>query len=219
MWVFSLKATSAQIRRFPILLHSSLLVIVQLPFGLSIIETERNSHALPKVSITRIALSVSLEGRARVLWMQCSHEDYRKGWGKKQADWNSTFCGNNFFLLNLQFRPAMLMPQGVWKTLTYVNDLLERLKLNFSFCQLKVIISSNKILEHMLMQIYTHHILKTKTKKNKDKAHEFRVAAVVETAGLWSAVCSFIHLLRHSNVSWGSQTWVIWLLIVLHWGM
>lgn len=79
----------------------------------------------------------------------------------------------------------MLMPQGVWKTLTYVNDLLERLKLNFSFCQLKVIISSNKILEHMLMQIYTHHILKTKTKKkNKDKAHEFRVTAVVETAGL-----------------------------------
>lgn len=165
MWVFSLKTTSAQITRFPILLHSSLLVIVQLPFGLSIIETERNSHALPKVSITRIALSVSLEGRARVLWMQCSHEDYRKGWGKKQAGWNSTFCGNNFFVLNLQFRPAMLMPQGVWKTLTYVNDLLERLKLNFSFCQLKVIISSNKILEHMLMQIYTHHILKTKTKK------------------------------------------------------
>lgn len=170
MWVFSLKTTSAQIRRFPILLHSSLLVIVQLPFGLSIIETERNSHALPKVSITCTALSVSLEGRARVLWMWCSYEVYRKGWGKKQAVWNSTFCGNNFFVLNLQFRPAMLMPQGVWKTLTYVNDLLERLKLNFSFCQLKVIISSNKILEHMLMQIYTHHILKTKTKKKQGQS-------------------------------------------------
>lgn len=134
--------------------------------------------------------------------MQCLYVVYKNGWGKKQAVWNSTFCGNNFFLLNLQFRPAMLMPQGVWKTLTYINDLLERLKLNFSFCQLKVIISSNKILEHMLMQIYTHHILKTKT-KNRDKAHEFRVAAVVKTAVLWSAVCSFLHLLRHSNVSWG----------------
>lgn len=191
MWIFSLKTISMQIRRLPTLLRSSVLLI-----SLSLRLKKKNSHTLSKVSIIRIALSLSLEGRARVLWMQCLYVVYKNGWGKKQAVWNSTFCGNNFFLLNLQFCPAMLMPQGVWKTLTYINDLLERLKLNFSFCQLKVIISSNKILEHMLMQIYTHHILKTKTKTRTKLMN-------LESRQLWRLqVCEvmFVHLSIYSGI-------------------